>query len=259
MLVYRRAFATAPSLHLSTSGRSIAAPLLRYSTNADAAAAAPVTPVAPTASATGSSPTPQSPRHTPAQSSSSTKKYPAWPKQTGASKAPESRLTPLASRNIPNPAFASPSGLTKGSTTKAAPSITPLKSTTDKVAPLPSVPDTYAFELKSPDHLHWKPISPPVRERPQLEYAKNVDWTTSYHGLGTNPVTPAQFAILCKPLAPSEIEVKPDGILYMPEIRYRRKLNEAFGPMGWGIAPRGEVVVGKEIVTREFALIIDGW
>lgn len=44
----------------------------------------------------------------------------------------------------------------------------------------------------------------------------------------------------------------------MPEIKYRRRLNEVFGPMGWGIVPRGETVVGKDIVTREYALIVNG-
>ena len=60
------------------------------------------------------------------------------------------------------------------------------------------------------------------------------------------------------PLEVSEIEVKPDGIIYLPEIKYRRRLNAAFGPMGWGMIPRGEPVVGSNIVTREYALIVSG-
>ena len=46
--------------------------------------------------------------------------------------------------------------------------------------------------------------------------------------------------------------------IYLPEIKYRRILNEAFGPGGWGLAPRGELVVGEKVVTREYALIVHG-
>jgi len=35
-----------------------------------------------------------------------------------------------------------------------------------------------------------------------------------------------------------DIEMKPDGMIYLPEIKYRRILNRAFGPGGWGLAPR---------------------
>jgi hypothetical protein len=32
-----------------------------------------------------------------------------------------------------------------------------------------------------------------------------------------------------------------DGVIYLPEIKYRRILNRAFGPGGWGLVPRGSV------------------
>jgi hypothetical protein len=55
-----------------------------------------------------------------------------------------------------------------------------------------------------------------------------------------------------------DVEVKPDGILYLPEIKYRRILNKAFGPGGWGLAPRGESIVTGKIVTREYGMIVQG-
>lgn len=60
------------------------------------------------------------------------------------------------------------------------------------------------------------------------------------------------------PLNPEDVEIKPDGIVYLPEIKYRRILNKAFGPGGWGLAPRSELVVGEKVVTREYALVVNG-
>ena len=49
-----------------------------------------------------------------------------------------------------------------------------------------------------------------------------------------------------------------DGILYYPEIRYRRVLNRAFGPGAWGLAPRGEADIGPRKVSREWGLVCLG-
>ena len=49
-----------------------------------------------------------------------------------------------------------------------------------------------------------------------------------------------------------------DGLIYLPEIKYRRVLNRAFGPGGWGLAPRGETNVGPKMVSREYALVCLG-
>ncbi|SPQ26766.1 ea4ebcd1-c763-4e88-82b6-e90ff19731a1 [Thermothielavioides terrestris] len=85
-----------------------------------------------------------------------------------------------------------------------------------------------------------------------------IDWSSSFHGLSTTPFSPETAAVLMQPLDPLDIEIKPDGIIYLPEIKYRRILNKAFGPGGWGLAPRGELVVGEKVVTREFALVVHG-
>jgi hypothetical protein len=47
-------------------------------------------------------------------------------------------------------------------------------------------------------------------------------------------------------------------MIYLPEIKYRRILNKAFGPGGWGLAPRSETNVGPKVVSREYALICLG-
>jgi hypothetical protein len=90
------------------------------------------------------------------------------------------------------------------------------------------------------------------------EDGTQVDWTRSYHGLSSSPFTSEQAAILQEPLKFDDIEIKPDGIIYLPEIKYRRILNRAFGPGGWGLAPRGETIVTGKVVTREYGLVCGG-
>ena len=60
------------------------------------------------------------------------------------------------------------------------------------------------------------------------------------------------------PIDVETVEIKPDGIIYLPEINYRRILNKAFGPGAWGLAPRGETIVTDKAVTREYALVAHG-
>lgn len=93
---------------------------------------------------------------------------------------------------------------------------------------------------------------------PEIEGVPAIDWTRSYHGLGSISFTPEQQETLLAPTVHEDVEVKPDGILYLPEIKYRRILNKTFGPGGWGLAPRGESIVTGKIVTREYGLIVQG-
>lgn len=90
------------------------------------------------------------------------------------------------------------------------------------------------------------------------EDERQVDWTRSFHGLSSSPFTKEQADILQQPLDFNDIEIKPDGIVYLPEIKYRRILNRAFGPGGWGLAPRGETIVTQKTVTREYGLVCGG-
>ena len=90
------------------------------------------------------------------------------------------------------------------------------------------------------------------------EGTDQVDWSRSFHGLSTQAFSPEAAKALLAPLEPDDVEVKPDGILYLPEIKYRRILNQAFGPGGWGLAPRGETIVTAKAVTREYALVALG-
>lgn len=92
----------------------------------------------------------------------------------------------------------------------------------------------------------------------EIEGVAAHDWTRSYHGLGSVPFSAEQAETLLAPVNSQDVEVKPDGILYLPEIKYRRILNKAFGPGGWGLAPRGESIVTGKLVTREYGMVVQG-
>lgn len=147
-----------------------------------------------------------------------------------------------------------PSPTASTSSTPSPPeSTTSTTSTADRasriVAPTPNQPTTPNI---SKTGLSDKPL--------ELESAseEKIDWTRSFHGLSAAPFPKEAADILLAPTDPDEVEIKPDGILYLPEIKYRRILNRAFGPGGWGLVPRSESIVTPKTVTREYALICNG-
>ena len=84
------------------------------------------------------------------------------------------------------------------------------------------------------------------------------EWGTSFAGLGERSFSKEAVDVLMAPINEADVEIKPDGLIYLPEIKYRRILNRAFGPGGWGMAPRSETNVGQGIVSREWVLICQG-
>lgn len=85
-----------------------------------------------------------------------------------------------------------------------------------------------------------------------------IDWSSSFHGIGTTQLSQRQIDILLQSLNPEDIEIKPDGLIYLPEIKYRRILNKSLGPGSWGLIPRGSTIVTSKLITREYALVVLG-
>lgn len=98
----------------------------------------------------------------------------------------------------------------------------------------------------------------PFDESKEYVNPEHIDWTRSYHGLSAEPFSKEAAEILLQEIPAGDVEIKPDGIVYLPEIKYRRILNKAFGPGGWGLVPRGESIVTPKMVTREYALVAHG-
>lgn len=95
-------------------------------------------------------------------------------------------------------------------------------------------------------------------DEPSIPVVTSTNWGSSFEGMSTQPFPREVSDILEAPINEADVEIKPDGLLYLPEIKYRRILNKAFGPGGWGLAPRTETNVGDKIVSREWALICLG-
>jgi hypothetical protein len=89
---------------------------------------------------------------------------------------------------------------------------------------------------------------------------------STFVNMATKRVTKAQQKILMKAANPkTEIEILPSGEIYPPQIAMRRRLADAFGPMGWAIRPISEIprpekkdTRDAEILYREWALIAEG-
>ncbi|KAK8169682.1 mitochondrial genome maintenance protein MGM101 [Phyllosticta citrichinensis] len=173
--------------------------------------------------------------------------------------------TPPARRATPAPSSSSnaysntkPAPTRSGyssTTTNSTPSATPATSTNG--SPNGNVNGNGAPPTRSLDEgLLDKPLDLP--SSPDAEASAQPDWSRSFHGLSATPFSAEAAGALLEPLNPDDIEIKPDGIVYLPEIKYRRILNRAFGPGGWGLAPRGETIVTPKLVTREYGLVVGG-
>ncbi len=79
-----------------------------------------------------------------------------------------------------------------------------------------------------------------------------------YVGISSQPVSDAARKKLMAPVVQDEVEIRPDGIVYLSEIKYRRILNDAFGPGGWAMMPHSKPEIQGNIIMREFGLYIGG-
>lgn len=157
-----------------------------------------------------------------------------------------------------------PTPATNSSPSPTRPSQTPLPTQVTSPAS-PSPPTQNPTAEKVQHELSPSDESEPLRALDEVapvaldtDSTTQVDWTRSFQGLSSTPFTAEQAAVLQQEIAFDDIEIKPDGIIYLPEIKYRRILNRAFGPGGWGLAPRGETIVTDKLVTREYGLVAGG-
>ncbi|KAI4604039.1 hypothetical protein KJ359_000166 [Pestalotiopsis sp. 9143b] len=177
--------------------------------------------------------------------------------------ASKSKPAPASTASRPAAAAVTPKTVsrpaTSGTVSRTPPAAAPKSAPAIKAATGPTSPPAGAPGSHTPvPQVSGEPlpdVPPAARNDPT---GSPIDWSSSFHGLGTADFGPDVAQMLQAPLEADDIEVKPDGILYLPEIKYRRVLNAAFGPGGWGLAPRGDLHVQDRLVYRDYALIAHG-
>jgi hypothetical protein len=97
-----------------------------------------------------------------------------------------------------------------------------------------------------------KPLAATPTQPPVPQYAQGFEGAAS----AAFPLEAAQ--LLAAPVNPAEVETKPNGIVYLPGVWYRRQLTRAFGAGAWALLPRGPARTMGEIVIYHGALYILG-
>ena len=124
---------------------------------------------------------------------------------------------------------------------------------------------TSASSVRTPKPANAN-VAPPIQSNKdnlpntpeQMNPASQMECSLGYDGIGIRPFPSHVAQVLCEPIQKDDVEIKPDGLLYLPEIKYRRILNRAFGPGGWGLKPQGEPEIAQGILSREWTLICLG-
>ena len=111
-----------------------------------------------------------------------------------------------------------------------------------------------------PADLHEMIEAPQGGQAPQLpvqlpEGANGAESKELYSGASTHPFSPDVCRVLMLDFDESAIEIKPhNGVVYLPGTFYRQRLNQAFGPGGWAMIPRGPRTMKDSQMFREYAL-----
>lgn len=79
-----------------------------------------------------------------------------------------------------------------------------------------------------------------------------------FEGAAVEPFPDAVRKVLAEPPDPRDVEIKPDGIVFLPGVAWRRYLTRAFGAGGWSILPRSPARVMDNIVVYHGALVCLG-
>jgi len=74
---------------------------------------------------------------------------------------------------------------------------------------------------------------------------------------GTIKLTEKQKAILYADVKEEDVEIRPDGLVYLPWMEYATRLRKAFG-MGWAMIPQGLPKLDNNLVLWGHSLIVNG-
>ena len=123
---------------------------------------------------------------------------------------------------------------------------------TDEAKPVEASPPQKASPEESPTAL--------IPHKPQ-ELSKPGGGKDSYGMVATKPFEKDVQAILNRDFKWDEAEITPDGVVYAPGVRYRTRLDEAFGQGRHGMVRKTEWSdprTHSNVIMATFHLIVDG-
>lgn len=83
-------------------------------------------------------------------------------------------------------------------------------------------------------------------------------YIAGFNGAAIQPFSEEAAKILAEPIDPRMVEIKPDGIVYLPWVFFQQRLNRAFGPGGHALLPRGPARKIGDTITYHGALFVLG-
>jgi hypothetical protein len=118
---------------------------------------------------------------------------------------------------------------------------------------LPSVPEETPLDLKLDE------TALPADSR-QIAAAKITDTLPAgaYAGAATLEINRDQERILDEPVPDNEIDIRPDGLIYVSHEYVRRQLNRAFGRLQWALVPGSPLVADGNEIYQRWVLLIQG-
>jgi len=85
-----------------------------------------------------------------------------------------------------------------------------------------------------------------------------VKWVNPYIGIARNEFNEEQRKRLLLAIPPEVLDILPTGEIYLPQVHYRRILNDTFGPGRWALAPLSRLMVQGNTICQEWALYVNG-
>ena len=113
--------------------------------------------------------------------------------------------------------------------------------------------DTKALEIKNQNQLAPKP------EEQAIEIKAEFDIGSMVKSVGSVKLTAKQEKILFEDVPEEQVEIRPDGIIYLPHIFYSTRLRQAFG-WEYAVIPKGDpkFIAEKNLVVWGFYAVIKG-
>jgi hypothetical protein len=101
----------------------------------------------------------------------------------------------------------------------------------------------------------------PTVKNESLPSSSAMDITEHIYNLiptcGTIEATAIQKEILYAPVKEDDVEVRPDGLVYLPWMNYVERLKGAFG-LSWAIVPQSPPMINNNQILWGFYLVIQG-